>query len=51
MAYLVLVLGFQHFSFFEKLICFGHDYLDANLVYLFILKLIWCFLLNLAYKK
>jgi hypothetical protein len=38
MAYLGLELGFQHFFLFENLICFGHDSLDANLVYLLFLS-------------
>jgi hypothetical protein len=38
MAYLGLVLGFQHFPLFETLICFRHDSLDIHLVDLLFLS-------------
>jgi hypothetical protein len=46
-AWLGLVLRFQHFPPFENLVCFEHDPFRYKLSVSFILKLIWCFLLNL----
>jgi hypothetical protein len=40
MAYLGLVLGFQHFPFLENLNCFEHDSFRYELSGSFILKLI-----------